>query len=885
MLIMPFTSPEVDLSNAGGKGLNLACLTQSGFPVPPGFILATDAYRDFVDTNQLRGLIKPAVEGLAGDDTSQLEVASSTIREAFSLGVMPTVIETKLRAAYEDLGRVPVAVRSSATTEDLPDLSFAGQQDTFLNIIDEQALTQAVVACWSSLWTARAIGYRVRNGIDHGPVALAVVVQQMVLSDVSGVLFTANPLTGLLSETVIDATFGLGEALVTGRVDPDHFVVDGLSGKIVDQSIGQKKVVSQTRPSGGVELVEGQVMVESSLSKNEIEQLLELGKQVQQVYGYPQDLEWAFAGGELYLLQSRAITTLFPVPEISLDPLIVWLSFGAVQGIMEPITPLGRDLINHLIAGAGRMFRLELDPDTQQVFDMAGERIWARINGFLRHPVGIKLVGPIFQFVEPSVGRILGQLIAEPHLGAGSGKFKLSTLARLAYFALPIAFRSIRNFLDPEPVRPRFEAMLNEKFVSFRINADANQSARLSALANLIRSTFLTIFPALIPHFVPILGPSMAALNLLNRMAGEDRALVWEVMRAVPGNVTSEMDLALYRAAVTIQKDTDSARVFSAGESEALVEAYKAGMLPPVAQAALRGFMEAYGMRGVGEIDFGQPRWREQPEPIIATVKRYMEIEADDAPDALFARGESAANEAIGHLVASVRNTPFGWLKAKVVKVAARRIRLFMGLRESPKFFIVRLMGMARQELLDIGALYVGDGILSAPDDLVYLTLEELKGLARGEESDWQAVVAERRAAYAFELRRRQVPRVLVSDGRTFYEGVAAIDESGSVIIGSPVSPGVVEGVVRVVLDARKAHLVPGEILVCPGTDPAWTPLLMAAGGLITEVGGLMTHGSVVAREFGIPAVVGIHQATERLEDGQRIRIDGTSGEILLLNE
>jgi phosphohistidine swiveling domain-containing protein len=234
-------------------------------------------------------------------------------------------------------------------------------------------------------------------------------------------------------------------------------------------------------------------------------------------------------------------------------------------------------------------------------------------------------------------------------------------------------------------------------------------------------------------------------------------------------------------------------------------------------------------------------------------------------------------------MAAYVRRQPGGWLKEKQLRKAARRVRILLGARETPKFTAVRAMGFVHNALLACGAEFVAVGTLLRPDDLFFLHVAELAALSRHEEQDWKTLVAGRRQTYEREHRRRQVPRVLVSDGRVFYEGVGVETDRADLISGSPVSPGVVEGNVRVVLNPRGAQLEPGEILVCPGTDPAWTPLFMAAGGLVMEVGGMMTHGSVVAREYGIPAVVGVHQATLRLKDGQRIRLDGSSGKIIIL--
>jgi pyruvate,water dikinase len=325
--------------------------------------------------------------------------------------------------------------------------------------------------------------------------------------------------------------------------------------------------------------------------------------------------------------------------------------------------------------------------------------------------------------------------------------------------------------------------------------------------------------------------------------------------------------------------------MFINSDAQTLSSRYLNGTLPDTAQTSIAAFMQRYGMRGLAEIDLGQLRWREEPASIMQTIQSYIQIPEEMAPDVVFERGEKAAAQAVERLAHQARQGTGGALKEKLVLAAARRIRAVMGLRESPKFFIVRLMGIIRQELLASGEEFAADGIIDTPEDLFLLHFNELEALAKQTSYDWKSLIAERRTLYERENRRKQIPRVLVSDGRTFYEGIGALGDTDTAISGSPVSPGVAEGVVHIILDPRGAQLSPGEILVCPGTDPAWTPLFMAAGGLITEVGGMMTHGSVVAREYGIPAVVGVHQATTRLKDGQRIRIDGTVGKIIVLED
>ena len=883
MICIPFTSPEANLSNSGGKGSNLARLTRAGFPVPQGFILQTDAYRSFVSRNELQELIDSALDHIKLENPDSVEQASVLIRTVFASGKIPEEIVLTVRNFHSQLNNIPLAVRSSATTEDLPELSFAGQQDTYLNIIEINSLFEAVINCWSSLWTGRAIGYRMRNNIDNDEVSLAVVVQEMVQSDVSGVLFTTNPLTGLLSETVIDATFGLGEVLVSGQVEPDHFVIDSISGELIEKTLGTKELSTRSKPGGGVENIREMARDRLTLTDDEIHQLVKLGQQVQNEYGAPQDIEWAFVGKKLYLLQARPITSLFPIPEISFDPLKVWFSFGTVQGLVGPITPLGQNTILHVVLGAGKLFGLKLNYGESDLFALAGERIWIKISDVIRHPLGYRIVGGLLDYVEPSVKEIVFRLVSESNLGAGSGKFKLSTFRRFLFFALPIGVQMVCTMLWPKRARDRFETAIDDYLATAYIPPADDRFERLVNLTTFIKDRIANALPFLLPKFIPLFGPSMALLNLLNKITGQDRALILEVMRGLPDNVTTEMDLALWKSATVIRKDTVSEELFTATDATQLACLYLDGSLPLLAQSAIADFMYQYGMRGVGEIDFGQPRWRDDPTPVMQMLKSYLNITPERAPDVQFAKGQKIAEKAIQRLVEAVRHQPGGWIKEKLVRGAAWRIRTLMSVRESPKFFAIRTMGIGREALIAIGQEFVDAGTLEHPDDLVFMELSELEALAGHENRDWMALIAERRNAYERELRRRQVPRVLVSDGRVFYEGVGAMRHDDDVITGSPVSPGVAEGRIHIVLDPSGTQLSPGEIIVCPGTDPAWTPLFLAAGGLITEVGGMMTHGSVVAREYGIPAVVGVHQATLRLKDGQRIRMDGSTGTIALL--
>ncbi len=891
-ILLPLDSDPAlaTLARVGGKGANLARLARAGFPVPPGFLVTTDAYRAFVAANRLDRTIAAALDGLDAGDPNALDTASAAIRAGFAQGDVPAALEQPLRAAYAALGAPPVAVRSSATAEDLPDLSFAGQQDTYLNVQGDDALLHAVVACWGSLWTARAIGYRARNAIEHSQVALAVVVQAMVQSEASGVLFTANPLTGLRRETVIDATLGLGEALVAGQVEPDQYVVETATGRIVRRTLGAKALSIRSVHGGGVERVDEQAAEQQALPDAVIQELTALGRRVAQEYGNePQDIEFAWAGGRLFLLQARPITSLYPLPQgIPPGELAVMFSFGAVQGMLDPMTPLGIEVFRHMSTGFARLWGFEMRPGAVTGLREAGQRLWVRFDALLRNEMSRRLIRFLLSMVEPGAARALESVLDEPQLAPLRSAPQPATMKRIARFLGPLLTQLAATLRDPE--RERTAALRSLEETQAEIHMRTAQTATLPERIALAETLFQN-GSRLVIEVLPRLAAGMMSLYrflALVEAAGIPRSEALEATRGLPHNVTTEMNLALWEVARTIQADPGARAVLEAEPAATLAGHYAAGTLPAAAQQPLAGFLARYGARGAAEIDFGRARWREEPTQVLQMVQNYLRIaDPEQAPDVQFARGRASAEQAIERMVEQIRARK-GPAQARMAAFFAGRLRALAGLRETPKFFMIQLLGAARAMLLDSFRDLAARGVLADPQDGFFLTLDELRAVAAGYAIDWQALVRERKAIWARERRRGQVPRLLLSDGRAFYGGAAAADgvvEGDGVLVGSPVSPGVAEGRVRVVLEPHNAHLQPGEILVCPGTDPAWTPLFLSAAGLVMEVGGLMTHGSVVAREYGIPAVVGVTQATQRLHTGQRIRVDGSAGRITLLNE
>ncbi|TDE50179.1 phosphoenolpyruvate synthase [Nonomuraea mesophila] len=851
---------EIDagmLAEVGGKAANLGELTRAGLPVPPGWVLTTEAYRQVAEGLETSG------EGLAERARRHLLEAS-----------VPAAVHETIVKGYTALGDdVPVAVRSSATAEDLPFASFAGQQDTFLNVVGADAVVEAVRRCWASLWTDRAVAYRESNGIDHAAVRLAVVVQTMVDARVSGVMFTANPVTGRRREAVIDAAPGLGEAVVSGAVNPDRFIVHG--GEILERRPGDKRLAIRALPGGGTERVEATGDApgeELCLTDAEVLALAELGTRVEDHYGAPQDTEWAVDhDGRLWLTQARPITTLYPLPDAPGPGLRVYFSFNVAQGVMGPLTPMGASALKLIASGGAGMFgHGPADPlDGPHFMTESGQRLWMDLTTAVRSKAGRVIMPRMLQLGEARTGPVVEQLVADPRLS-------------LAYTSRRPVIRGLRRFAGrihaPSRVllaltRPRkalaYTARVGEVAGRrLRLPADATPEQRLDHAERVLR----TVFP-LIVSIMPIVITGYGLFALSSRLSGVPLGDMQDVLRSVPHNPTTEMDLELWDLSTRVEPEP-----FMKEPVEELVRRYRAGTLPPIAQREITKFLDTYGHRGVAEIDLGVPRWSEEPGHILGVIANYLRMDADAglAPATMFANGARKAETEIARVAAEAGRK--GRWRAAVVRFALGRTRMYAGLRELPKFYAVKALAGVRRSLLQVGEHLAGLGVLDEARDVFFLDPRQARAALRG--GDLRGLVAQRREAYERESRRRHVPRVLLSDG-TEPEALATPAADGA-LTGTAASAGTVTGVARVVMDPTGAHLEPGEILVCPSTDPGWTPLFLTAGGLVMEMGGSMSHGAVVAREYGIPAVVGVAGATHRITTGQEITVNGAAGTITL---
>lgn len=885
MLVLDLSQVDAKmLPLVGGKAANLGELIRAGLPVPPGICVTTEAYRQVAECASIDF---DALAKVSPDDAAQI---ARQAREALMAVPLPAAIAHEIVEGYLRLGsKTPVAVRSSATAEDLPNASFAGQQDTYLHVIGTEAVLDAVRRCWASLWTERAVVYRNTNGIDHRAVRLAVAVQRMVDAEVAGVLFTANPVAGRRHQAVIDASPGLGEAVVSGAVNPDHFVVDTNSGEILERRLGDKRIEVRALPGGGTEQIERHGSAEQAcVTDEQVRALAALGDRVEAHYRAPQDTEWAIdANGKLWLTQARPITTLFPLPAgATAQELRVYFCFSVAQGLYRPITPMGLSSFRVVGSAAAKLLgiRVEDSLDGPPVFAEAGQRVFIDLTGVLRGRVGRVLMPRVLDAMEARSAVVLRSLLDDPRLSITQPSplpFLRRVLRIASRFGVPP--RVMQAILRPEAARLRLERMGGEIERRLVLQDHAQAHERLDFVQKILTNEIVPLIPKTMPVVVAGFGMLGFAGKLLGSSAHSDD--LQTVLRGLPHNITTEMDLKLWELARSIRKDETAAQALLSKTSAELARQYHLGILSPTVQKGMAEFLSLYGHRAIAEIDLGMPRWSDDPTYIFGVVANYLRLDNPElAPDTLFARSAATGEAMIETLVsrAKSRRGLFSRLRARLVRFALQRARQLAGLRELPKYYAIVVLAAVRRELAIVGAELANRGSIYAPDDVFFLDLKEIRSGVNGR--DLRDLVSRRRQAYQTELRRKHVPRVLLSDGTEPEVRLTAPGETPA-LSGTPASAGSVTGIARVIMDPVGAHLEPGEILVAPSTDPGWTPLFLTAGGLVMEMGGANSHGAVVAREYGIPAVVGVPNATVRIVTGQRITVDGSAGRITSLPE
>ena len=855
------------LARYGGKARNLGLLIQHGFDVPDGFCLDTRSFRTALDGLPLTG-------------------SPEQVRSRISSAPMPESLRADVEQRYRALGDdVPVAVRSSATAEDLDDASFAGQQDTYLHVVGFASVLDAVRRCWASGWTDRAVGYRRDRDIADAGVSVAVVVQRMVDAEVAGVMFTADPLTGTRTHCVVEANPGLGESVVSGSVDPDHWVVETSTGKVLTERVGtkQSRVIGL---AGGGTRVEELTHVAPCLHPDQLAELARLGAEIEAAFGTPQDIEWAIAaGGRIWLTQSRAITTLFPLLDGPGAEYNVYFCLSLAQGLVRPITPMGRcqmRLIGSCVAGLAGHPVADVGRGPAGLTFAAG-RPFVNLTRILANPASRKLAIGACSFMEARLVPVIERLVEDPtsplHARTKTGTFGsvVSVIKTMAPILIKVRLplQVITAAISPRRAYRRLDRA-EQKLRGMRLAADTPSARRLDLVEEFLATKAMLLMPSNIGYAVA----GFAFLGLARSLLGEaGRGRLQPILRSLPHNVTTEMDLDLWALSREIVKDPASLAMFAeAADAVELADRWSEGNLPSIAQRGVGWFLDQHGYRGVAEIDLGMPRWSEEPRHVISLINNYLQL--DDTHDAAqhFRSGAAQAERQIEYLCAQLAEQPsLGALKAGLARFCLRRCRALVGLRERPKSLLVLAFTRMRRELLVVADELVARGVLSEPADMFMITIDDARRGLRGD--DLRPLVEANRAEYDHEMQRRHVPRLLLADG-TEPEALGSGAVTEADLFGSPASSGVVTARARVILDPVGARLEQGEILVAPSTDPGWTPLFLIAGGLVMEMGGSNSHGAVVAREYGIPAVVGVRDATTRIRTGDVITLDGASGTV-----
>lgn len=846
---------EVDrarLDRVGGKAAHLGELsTMGGFVVPAGFCVTTDAFRRVVEGTQSIAERLKALGDLGPDDAEAARTLSAELRDNIEQAPIPEDLSTEIAAHLDD--DAAYAVRSSATAEDLPTASFAGQLDSYLNVVGRDAVLEHVRRCWASLLSERAVAYRLRGTVanhgfaNHGPddrnLGIAVVVQRMVAADVSGVLFTADPVTSNRRVATVESVAGLGDALVSGRVSPDvHRVREG---KIVDTTVAGQ------RPA---------------LTDEQAVRLVAVGRRIEAHFGAPQDIEWCLADDEIHVVQSRPITTLYPVPESGDGQNHVYVSVGHQQMMTDAMTPLGLSV--WLMTTPAPMVH-------------AGGRLFVDVAPQLASPATRDGIVGVLGDSDPLIGDALRAVIARdgflPPPPADAGH--------------PAGHPAAPRDGEPLDADPGIVAELvanNEESVAalkrrmsatsgpavFDVVADDLHELRHRLVG---RSTHRQVIST-------VLDTTTWLADTLESRLGE-KGVVDTLTQSAPGNVTSQMGLELLDVADTVRPHPEVVELLRAAEARG--DDTFLDRLPSVpggseAATAIRSYLDRYGMRCAGEIDITRPRWSEQPTALVPAILAHVAAFEPGEHARRFERGLRQAEEKRDEVLRRLRALPGGEGKADEVAHRIDVLRTFLGYREYPKYGMVRRYFVYKQALLGEARRLMEAGVLDDPEDAFFLTFDEFRDAAHSGTVDHEAVRT-RRAEFA-TFRTLTPPRVLTSEGEVVTGSYRREDVPPGALAGLPVSAGAVEGRARVVTDMAHADLSEGDILVTAYTDPSWTPVFVSVAALVTEVGGQMTHGAVIAREYGLPAVVGVEHATQLITDGRRIRVDGTRGHVQFLD-
>jgi rifampicin phosphotransferase len=875
-----------DRALVGGKAASLGEMRRAGLPVPAGFCVTTAAYRRFVAAAGLEEGLAAELAAMDALHVAEARAAAVRLREKLTASPIPAAVRKAVTdawgAQWPGCTDVALAVRSSATAEDLPEASFAGQHDTYLNVTGEEALLRAIRDCWASLFTERALVYRARRKVDTRGVAMAVMVQEMAQADCAGVAFTADPMDHGPTRTdriIIEAAKGLGEAIVSGNVSPDRIVVEKRSLAILERRGGVAP--KEFRCGGNGEAV--------CLSAAQARALAELTLQAEQLFGMPQDVEWALAGERLWLLQSRPITALAPVaPLVDGADRAVWSNVNAGELLPEVVTPMAWSLIKRAVEEVfGRLLKiLGVDSKREPWFALIAGRIYANLSIFVQLMNAVPGTSRM-KLMEAFGGHGAGTAAIERILKSPDRRglwrrrvgFLIGMPWLLGWLVGHLSVRRGRQCLA------EYSAMVG-RLRGFEMAglSDADLAERFGTILGCLHEGSGKLVLAVVAHAGVGMAFTDSFLKATRRWLGDEHGAIANRLISGTGDMASaESALDLWRLAEWVRQRGAIAELLcteaNGGDLWVRLENVSGGR---EFVDRWRQWNARHGHHAYAEVDVAQPRWSERPDYVLALLRTYLASPADAGLEVREQRSQAEREALRAECRAKLnrcRRPVFDWL--------LYRSRVGLALRENLKNELIRVLAAARRVLLEAGLRLTQDGTLQTAEDVFFLEPEEVDRLLRGQrEEKIVAAVAARKAEFArFELLRP--PPVIVGrydPERPGHNAGGCVPEAGSnVLRGLAVSAGVAAGPARVILRADSSELVqPGEILIAPFTDPGWTPHFLNAAGLVVDMGGMFSHGSVVAREYGLPAVVNVGTATRRIRTGQMVTVDGDRGVVAI---
>lgn len=852
----------------GGKGMNLGeCSRIDGILVPEGFCVTTEAFKRVIGENdELHQLLDQlAVQKV--DERKRISEISRKIRDLIEGIEIDKGIEEDIDRCLLTFGfEHAYAVRSSATAEDLPFASFAGQQDTYLNIKGKDAILQHITKCWASLFTDRAVIYRMQNGFDHRKVYLSVVIQRMIFPQASGILFTADPVSSNRKVLSIDASFGLGEALVSGLVSADNYKVQ--EGRIVEKKISAKKLAIYARKEGGTvekEIEPGQQVL-STLSDEQVLGLERIGRKLEAHFGCPQDIEWCLVDDAFYIVQSRPITTLYPIPEANDQENHVYVSVGHQQMMTDAMKPLGLS------------FWLLTTPAPMRI---AGGRLFVDVTHMVASPESRKMLIEAMGQHDPLMKDALINIIERGDFIKSVPNDKKEQSSGKSNKSVSSADSRAQIENDPTIVSDlikRSQTSIEELKQNIQTKSGSELFDFILEDIQILKKILFD--PQSSAVFMAAIDASSWINEKMNKWLGEKNAAD-TLSQSVPNNITSEMGLALMDVADVIRPYPKVIDYLQQVKDDNFMDELVMFDGGQETQDAIYDYLGKYGMRCAGEIDITKTRWSEKPTTLVPVILSNIKNFEPNASNLKFEQGRQEALKKELEILDRLKQLPDGEQKAKETKRMISLIRNFIGYREYPKYGMVNRYFVYKQALLKEAEQLVQANVIHEREDIYYLTFEELHEVVRTNKLNYQ-MISKRKDEYRL-YEKLTPPRVITSDGEIIVGEYKRDNLMAEAIVGLPVSSGIIEGRARVILNMEDADLEDGDILVTTFTDPSWTPLFVSIKGLVTEVGGLMTHGAVIAREYGLPAVVGVVNATKLIKDGQRIRVNGTEGYIEIL--